>query len=171
MTSSREADFFRIDLEETTVLLPASDFASAASSDFFKIGRDIAVGLPVVVYRGKNYPCVNLERVFAFVFGINPPAEEGVSATVFFRMLEDTRVPDLYSGSVSPGECAFLLERSFSMVSMPLSDFRLPPAGIRHRLNEAGIRAFRFVPGSRPAFVIDVRKFYPMPLGMNEVKK
>jgi hypothetical protein len=171
MISRRSADFFRIDLPETVVFLPASDFQSAASADCFKLGQDQALGLPVAAYRGSNYPCILLEPVFKYLFAVDGSDSLDFPPTVFFRGVSALQVDTMYSGAIRKDQCAFLLARNFQMVSLSLAELRLPPAGIRPRLGESGVIAMRFVPGEKTQFILDVSKYYPMPLAIREESK
>ncbi len=134
-TLPEDVPVFYIDLGGIDILLAASDFYAATARSDCRLDTDPVLGSPRLIAKGRAHACVLLEPLFDRLFSPSLPADGAESAAFLMRG------PD--------GGRAFVIARSFEMLSLPLREFRLFPPGIRRRLSALGLAALRFKDGKR----------------------
>ncbi len=148
-----EFSAFLMDLGPLDVLLCAGDFYGAASEPDPDAGnrlddgagdRPAAMGTGPFVVKGKPHAKIFLEPILQQYFAPDAP-QEGIAPTAFLM------------NSATGEAFACVVERSFEMVSLPLKELRLLPAGLRHGRPGRGIMAVRFANENRMQYLLDLK--------------
>jgi len=140
-----EFSAFLMDLGPLDVLLCAGDFYGAASEPDPDAGsRLMAAGFGPFVVKGKSHEKILLEPILQQYFAPAAP-QEGIAPTAF-----------LMNGA-SGKAFACIVERGFEMVSLPLKELRLLPAGLRRGRPGRGIMAVRFARENRMQYLLDLK--------------
>lgn len=136
-----DVQVFILDLGTLDALLPASDFYGAVAGDELRLRDDPRRRMPMLSVKGEDHACVFLEPHFARLFGVEEAG--GGAERAAFLMRRHGREPR-----------AVVADRGFEMKSYALSDFRLPPAGLRAHLRALGILALRFDRPDRAQYLL-----------------
>lgn len=116
------------------ILLPSEGWGLAALPDALHLERD-ASGQELASLPPGGYPCRRLESLFERLApGLAPPPPSAIP-TAFYRV------------AATKEGYAYIADRDFEVLELPLGDFRLPPRCLRPFLRERGLAALRFSAG------------------------
>jgi hypothetical protein len=136
-----EFSAFLIDLGPLDVLLCAGDFYGATSEP--DTGPTLLNG-GLFIAKGKAHGILLLEPILEHFFAPDAPVA-GVAPTAFLM------------NSANGSAFACIVDRSFEMVSLPLKELRLLPAGLRHGRPGRSIMAVRFAGENRLQYLLDLK--------------
>ena len=140
-----EFSAFLLDLGPLDVLLCAGDFYGAASEPDPGAGPDDSMaGTGRFTTKGRTHEKILLEPILQRCFAPEAP-DEGIAPTAF-----------LMNGA-SGKAFACIVERGFEMVSLPMKELRLLPAGLRRGRPGRNIMAVRFAGENRMQYLIDLK--------------
>lgn len=140
-----EFSAFVLDLGPLDVLLCAGDFYGAASEPDSGAGPDAAMASAgQFVAKGRPHEKIFLEPILQRFFAPEAPGE-GVAPTAFLMNCDGGKA------------FACIVERGFEMVSLPLRELRLLPAGLRRGRPGRSIMAVRFAGESRLQYLLDLK--------------
>jgi len=150
---SEEFSVFLIDLGLLDVLLCAGDFYGAASESDSSSGTGPGNGSgssPATLDAGSFYAKGRAHEKFLLEpilqsFSTRDTPAEGAAPTAFLMNSADGRA------------FACIVERGFEMVSLPLQELRLLPAGLKGGRPGRGIMAVRFASENRIQYLLDLK--------------
>lgn len=140
-----EFSAFLLDIGPLDVLLCAGDFYGAASEPDSGAGDDAAMASAgQFVTKGRTHQKILLEPILQNFFAPEAP-DEGIAPTAFLM-------------NCAHGKAfACIVERGFEMVSLPMKELRMLPAGLRHGRPGGSIMAVRFAGENRMQYLIDLK--------------
>jgi len=134
-------EVFLLDYGRFDILLPAGDFGELISGSELKDLPEY--GCPACLLRGRETRLVWLDN---FVSHLLPAVEAETSGLPTFFVVRERRTE----------EAVLATYRSFELLTFPLHELKLLPAGLRKRLGLLGLVAVRFSTADRLQYLLDV---------------
>lgn len=134
-------EVFLLDYGRFDILLAAGDFGELIpGSELTDLSE---YGSPACLLRGRNTPLLWLDQLVA---GLLPAVEAETTGLPTFFVARERR----------SATAALATYRSFELLTFPLRELKLLPAGLRKRLGSLGLIAVRFAEQNRLQYLLDV---------------